>query len=283
MTAALALLLVALSAAPAAAQSAPVIEAVRVGGADGRLVVEIVATTPLGYLVVDTPDPFTVTLFLARTTFAFAPGVRELDTGPLRRVAGVVLDRPDGLLARLDLVFAYPVDYRVTGQGRRLVVRVEVPAVPDAVVLGTLAPDPLEARSIAPPAEAGGAVAPAPGPSTAPAPAVVPPATAAARVLRITPVNGGETVRVAVEAEQPLIGRAFTLQDPPRLVVDFDNVVTSLGRFTLAVGGRVLERIRASQFRPAPHPVVRIVLDLRRLVPYRVESGPHGAVIHLGP
>jgi len=286
---ALALLLAGLAPGLAAAQSSPVIEAVRVGSAGGRLVVEVVASEPVSYLAVDTPEPFTVTLFLAHATFAFPAAARDFGEGSLRRVAGVVLDRPDGLLARLDFVFEHPASYRVQADGRRILLRAEAPGVPEIVVFGTPAPEPLEARiarAPAPAAPLAPRAPPGPPPAATPPRPATPPAPApsgpAARLVRITPTEAGDDVQISLEADRTLVPRVFTLQDPPRLVLDFDNVVTTLTRFTLAVGGRVLERIRAGQFQTVPVPVARIVLDLRRLVPYRVEPHAHGAVIHLG-
>jgi hypothetical protein len=103
-----------------------------------------------------------------------------------------------------------------------------------------------------------------------------------ARIRRITPVESGEEVRLTVEADRALTPRTFTLSGPPRIVLDFDNVVSEVGAFILALGGRVVERVRASQFRTTPVPIVRVVVDVKRPVPYHVEPGARGTVIHIG-
>jgi hypothetical protein len=72
------------------------------------------------------------------------------------------------------------------------------------------------------------------------------------------------------------------MADPPRIVLDFDNVVSEAGAFIRSLDGRVAERVRSSQFRTTPVPIVRVVVDVRRLVPYRVEPGARGTVIHIG-
>lgn len=87
---------------------------------------------------------------------------------------------------------------------------------------------------------------------------------------------------MSVEADGPLAYRAFTLTAPPRLVVDFENAAYGLQRSTISVGGEVLERIRASRFRVSPTPVVRVVFDLKRLVPYWIEPQAQGVVVHIG-
>lgn len=76
---------------------------------------------------------------------------------------------------------------------------------------------------------------------------------------------------VAVEADAalpaPVVG---ALNDPPRLYLDFKGV--TLGQGTAAVGASpALRGVRLSQYTRRP-PVVRIVLDLEALTPYRVDT-----------
>jgi hypothetical protein len=358
-----------LAGGPAAAQEAqeaqPVVEAVRAGSADGTLVFEVVVSEPVPALALDSADPFTVSVFLGGAVFDFPPAIRDLPHGALRRVAAVVVARPDGVLARLDFVFDGRVAYRARTEGRRLFVHFDLPGVTEAVVFGPAAAATLEARvspppgptppATAPPPAAPPAVAPAPAtapppppprpalaappaaatppaaaasapatapppPPTRPAPAAAPPAAATppaaaapaasrppapgqprasqamprtaptapappaaiARIRRITPVESGQGVQLTVEADRALAPRAFVLSDPPRIVLDFDNAVSELGRFDLPLGGPIVERIRTSQFRTAPVPIVRVVVDVKRPVPYRVEPGARGTVVHIG-
>jgi hypothetical protein len=295
-----------------------VIEGIRIGTAGGHLQLEVVASEPLVYLLVDTPEPFTLTLFLSHATFAFPPWSREFPEGPLRRVAAVVLGRPEGLLARLELEFDRPVGHHVRQAGRWLVLSAGVPGPPSPVVVGTVetaepeAAPPLEARPPLPPGSPAGAApervatappAPAAPERTAPAPAppaAAPPERAASappagrvasataparlgRIRRITPAERAGELRVTIEADGPLEPRAFTMADPPRLVVDFENTATDLGPVSIPTGGGLVARVRSAQFRASPTPVVRVVLDLLRPVPFRVEPHAGGVTIRVGP
>ena len=90
-------------------------------------------------------------------------------------------------------------------------------------------------------------------------------------------------MRVTVEADAPLTPRVFVLADPLRLVVDFENAATDLGQFSIPTGGGLVARVRSAQLRAAPTPVVRVVLDLLRPLPYRVEPHAGGVTIRVGP
>jgi hypothetical protein len=366
------------AAAPAGATevgpAAPVIEGVRIGTAGGHLLVEVVASDPLTYLLVDTPEPFTLTLFLSNAAFAFPPWSREFPQGPLRRVAGVVVGRADGLLARIELEFDRPVGHQIRQAGRSLFLSAGVPGPPSPVVVGTVettesAAVPFEARTPLPPESPAPGAAPervatappaAPGPQptgptptapatpapertgpaptppaapaperTAPAPAAraapgpqrtAPPAPSAApapertapalgpatppappsvrpgpptasatpsarlvRIRRITPAEHAGELRVTIEADAPLEPRAFSMADPPRLVVDFAGAATDLGRVSIPTGGGLVARVRSAQFRAVPTPIVRVVLDLLRPLPYRIEPHAGGVTIRVGP
>jgi hypothetical protein len=320
--------------------ASPVIEGVRVGTAGGRLRVEVIASERLTYLPVETPEAFTLTLFFSNTAFAFPAWSREFPEGPLRRAAAVVLGRPEGLMARLELEFARPVAWEVRQRDRWLVIFVDVAGPASPLVFGSIetaepapeslasaeptpappppaapapapAPPPAAAPAPAPapPPPAAPAPAPAPSPaaaparapSPAPAPAVSPPAVAPAparpgphvaiapapgrfaRVRRISPAGSADEVRVTVEADGPLTPRAFVLPDPPRLVVDFENAATDLGQVSIPAGGGLVARVRSSQLRVDPTPVVRVVLDLLKPVTYRLEPHAGGVTIRVGP
>jgi hypothetical protein len=91
----------------------------------------------------------------------------------------------------------------------------------------------------------------------------------------------GET-RVSVQADGPLTPRVSALGDPPRVVLDFENAAFGFGRTPVEVEGPLLERIRFIQLQGAPTPVIRVLLTLKRPVPYWVESQARGLIVHLG-
>jgi hypothetical protein len=336
------MLLLTLATAAGASQvtpAGPVIEGIRIGTVGGQLRLEVLGSERLGYLVIDTPEPPTLSLFFANAAFAFPAWSREFADGPLRRVTAVVLGRSEGLLARLDLEFTRPVAYQYRQSDRWLVLSADVAGPPTPVVVGSIeaadpapellatpapapAPDPAP-RPVAsappappvpasppPPAASAPAVPPAPSPAAQPPPSVpapaaaqtptpsaaaapapppaprvasVPPATRLARIRRILPAGSADEMRVTVDSDGPLMSRAFVLADPLRLVVDFDNAATDLGQVSIPAGGPLVARVRSSQLRVSPTPVVRVVLDLLKPVSYRIEPHAGGATIRVSP
>ncbi len=156
------------------------------------------------------------------------------------------------------------------------------------------------------PAEGPPAPPPSPGPAraeaTAPAQATATPVTAPAEparepgkepaegpgiprgrtIQRVSPAEASGETRVSVEADGPLSPRASTLADPPRVILDFENVAFGFGRTPVEVDGPILERIRFIQLRAVPTPVIRLVLTLKRSVPYWIEPQARGLIVHLG-
>jgi hypothetical protein len=129
---------------------------------------------------------------------------------------------------------------------------------------------------------------PAPGgapPTAAPPAPLVPAPGAEARPRRVQRVSAteatGET-QVTVEADGPLGPRVFTLADPPRLILDFDNSVFGFDRAPVAVGGPLVDRIRFIQLRATPASAIRLIVALKRAVPYWIEPRERGLVLHVG-
>ncbi|MEW5805927.1 MAG: type IV pilus secretin PilQ [Acidobacteriota bacterium] len=66
----------------------------------------------------------------------------------------------------------------------------------------------------------------------------------------------------------------FEVEDPDRVVVDFQNVSMLLPSKEYEVQGPFIERVRASQYKRSPQKVARVVFDLKQDSPYEVaQSG----------
>jgi type IV pilus secretin PilQ/predicted competence protein len=89
-------------------------------------------------------------------------------------------------------------------------------------------------------------------------------------------------VSVHLASQGPLEGKAFTLPNPPRVVVDLKGVVNRVTRRVHPVGAEGVERVRVAQFATAPEPVVRVVVDLDQMLPYHLEATDQGAVLRVG-
>lgn len=91
---------------------------------------------------------------------------------------------------------------------------------------------------------------------------------------------GGVTIRLTGRGR--LTGKAFTLDNPPRVVVDFAGTVNRVSKRVQEVGAGGVQRVRVAQFASTPTPIVRVVADLERALPYSLESGGEGAVLRIG-
>jgi type IV pilus secretin PilQ/predicted competence protein len=89
-------------------------------------------------------------------------------------------------------------------------------------------------------------------------------------------------VSVLLSANGPLEGKAFFLDNPPRVVVDLAGATNRVARRVHPVTAAGVQKVRVAQFAVAPDPVVRVVVDLDATQPYRFESTPRGAVLRVG-
>lgn len=86
-------------------------------------------------------------------------------------------------------------------------------------------------------------------------------------------------LRVVVDADGAAQYKDFTLLDPPRIIVDVTGVRSTVGNKTMPVAADPVDRVRVGQ--PASN-VLRIVLDAKRIVPYRVTREGASLVIVTG-
>lgn len=89
-------------------------------------------------------------------------------------------------------------------------------------------------------------------------------------------------VSVLLAAGGPLEGKAFTLEDPPRVVLDLPGTINRVSRRVHPVEAVGVQRVRIAQFATEPEPVVRVVVDLERPMPYRFEKLASGGLLRVG-
>src|SRR6185295_18160308 len=125
------------------------------------------------------------------------------------------------------------------------------------------------------PAPVSGTTASAPE-KVAPKPETLRPATTI-KDVRSEVADG--VVRIVVQADGAAQFKDFVLPDPWRVVVDITGVRSAFGSRTTTIGGSLVDRMRVGQ--PGPN-VVRVVLDTKSKVPYRVERAGEALVITVG-
>jgi type IV pilus assembly protein PilQ len=92
--------------------------------------------------------------------------------------------------------------------------------------------------------------------------------------------GGGLLLRIS--ADGPLGAyESFTLPDPARLVLDIPNATHAVSQ-PIAARPPVVTAVRSSQYRERPVKVVRVVVDLRALLPYQVTAAERQLRVELG-
>ena len=116
----------------------------------------------------------------------------------------------------------------------------------------------------------------------APAAANAAPAASAERLGDLLAVADESGVSVLLAGDGPLSGKTFTLDGPPRVVLDLPGVVSHVTRRVHPVGAAGVQRVRVAQFATAPKPIVRVVVDLDQSLPYAFEATAQGGVLRVG-
>ncbi|MEK6324169.1 MAG: type IV pilus secretin PilQ [Acidobacteriota bacterium] len=118
---------------------------------------------------------------------------------------------------------------------------------------------------------------------TAPAPEAVKPRPSdlkpATLIRAVRPEAGDGAVRIVVDADGAAQYKDFVLPNPWRIVLDITGVRSVFGNKSIVVDAASVERLRVGQ--PSPN-VVRIVLDTKSKVPYRVVREGAALVIVVG-
>ena len=107
------------------------------------------------------------------------------------------------------------------------------------------------------------------------------PVDAAYRVTDLQVSQTEEGVTVTVMADALVSYDYFTMGEPePRLVVDFSNAIHGLPKYHFRnLHTHLIDEIRTSQYRPFPHPMVRVVLDMSKLLPFMIIKEENRLVI----
>ncbi|MBI4737432.1 MAG: type IV pilus secretin PilQ [candidate division NC10 bacterium] len=141
--------------------------------------------------------------------------------------------------------------------------------------------EPPRAEAAPPPAAPPPAVEAAPA---APAPAPAEPALP--KPIEVTGVDVQEAgpggLAVVVAADGPITTyESFTLPDPPRLILDIPNATHAIPQ-PIPARPPMVTAVRSSQYRERPAKIVRLVVDLRSMLPYQVATAENQLRVQLG-
>lgn len=89
--------------------------------------------------------------------------------------------------------------------------------------------------------------------------------------------------RYVIEKTGAVDVQDFVLSDPDRVVVDFIGSKYALGSMVFEGDGRLVERVRTSQFADAPEEITRVVFDLNAKGRYQIEETENAVVVQFQP
>lgn len=216
----------------------------------------IQTSEPVAYVTAD-PDPLTVLIELHNVTSAGARN--RLTAGSDGMVSGVTVEDAttfDGArVARVRVNLARPFAHRV--RSARNVIRVELD--PQAAASQGSSPGVDEAGSLQ---------------ATTQKPATL------LRSLRAIHGPGGPIVVLEGNGTLTPSNVELTKESPYRLVLDFQGVSSNV-KATTPVGNDLVDRVRVARHSATPL-VTRVVIDLKRPVPYRLDQSENGLAVVLG-
>jgi type IV pilus secretin PilQ/predicted competence protein len=270
---------------------------------DGRTTAVVIeATEPVPYEVRQ-PDPLTVVGELRNVD-----GSRVTNLQPVvahEPVSGLTVEQgksDDGTsVTRVRIGLTRPARHTVKSSRNLISVQFEssggVPVTAEKPVAESAVPaSPIEPVDKAPDGEPA-AAAPASAPGAAkpaarlplqretapqPPPTQAPPSKPATELTAIQPTLDGDAVRITLTGNGYLAPTQVlqVTTPPPRLVLDFQGVRQAVPA-VVAVGQGLVKQIRVGPFSQQPQ-VTRVVLDLTRQTPHRVERAGDAVVVIVG-
>lgn len=102
------------------------------------------------------------------------------------------------------------------------------------------------------------------------------------RDISIKPgADGAALIDIATTHKIPY--RTMRLENPPRLVVDFEGAHNAVGQRSFEAGAGIVSDVRVAQWRAEPSAVVRVVADLAGAARVGVHQQPWGVQVELQP
>ena len=196
-------------------------------------------------------------------------------------------------LTRVTVRLAAPAAMQASAGDNSVVLMLPAPAIAaapadsqPAVAQTASAPAPTQADAV--PVVADDAVKPLPvvEPSVKAEPLAEPPARSSAasanlpkaKTLKGVDTTGsGAAIEVQLAADGDVAAyKAFRLDNPARLVIDLSGLRNAVAGKAIEVSDPVVKRIRVAQFKGAPDPVTRVVVDLAEKTEYHIlKDGDH--------
>src|SRR4051794_28470445 len=108
------------------------------------------------------------------------------------------------------------------------------------------------------------------------------PSNKATVLKKIETSGAGAAINVRLATDGDVAYNAFKLEKPSRIVIDLTGVNDKLAKNIINVSDPLVKRIRVSQFKSAPEPVTRVVLDVEETASYHVTKSGDALNVSFG-
>jgi type IV pilus secretin PilQ/predicted competence protein len=243
---------------------------------DGSRITLRTSATPVFTSYNSAPDVFVVDL--TATTKGSALTIPATLPAGVTSVSAEEAVEMGARLTRVTVRLAQPLSPQAAGNENNLVITLPAvaAATTDAAPVQVAALPPVELKSndvphvepIADPAPIATAAEPKVEPVAVPAAASS--GAKAKKIQRVETSGSGANVQVKISGDGALTYKAFTLEKPSRLVIDFSGVKNAVAKSNIAVSDGVVKGVRVGQFATAPTAVARVVVDLSAKAPYHI-------------
>ena len=89
--------------------------------------------------------------------------------------------------------------------------------------------------------------------------------------------------KISIVTTGPIEYSVFKIPSPPRLVIELTNIEHNApNKKDISVGGEIIKTVRSAQFQDEPVKIVRVVVDLERMVEYAVVKKDNEIIVSLG-
>jgi type IV pilus assembly protein PilQ len=269
---------------------------IRLAEDQGSLNVVLAGSGAMSYTAFKAIDPLRLVVDLVNTEAKGVPSPLLVERGVVDKIEATVISRDPQPLTRVEIGLKQETPYEISPEQDGIRVRFEPapPLVEAKTGEAELADDPPPADSPGHGVQAQQEAQPAAGPAVIPPPAepaaqpaeVPPPPekelAPAAKLIAIQPFATDQSAEIALVTDGRLpVYHAFSLTNPPRIVVDLMGITSGLDRESISLSGPLTKQARIGKYKDK----VRVVIDLApaKGMPYEAVPGSDRLLLSLKP
>ncbi|HVO84570.1 MAG TPA: type IV pilus secretin PilQ [Syntrophobacteria bacterium] len=255
---------------------------IRVAEDQGSLNVVFAGSDAMRYTAFKAMDPLRLVVDLPNTEAKGVPSPLLVERGVVDKIETAVISRDPLPLTRVEIGLKQETPYDIIAEQDGIRVRFEsAPPLKEAKTVEAEATNNPPADNPGHGAQAQQEAQPAAQPAVAP-PASEKELAPATKLIAIQPFTTDQSAEIALVTDGKLpVYHAFSLTDPPRIVVDLMGITSGLDRESFPLSGSLTKKARIGKYKDK----VRVVIDLvpAKGIPYEAVPGNDRLLLSLKP